>query len=361
MAGFPDNWMNAIGNAVAGTIAPTMHTPFVSRKHADIEKPVCDVAMPWAAMKESDWAKHHGTGFGFFWHNSLSHFIGVPETVPYETSLSSLDCAMRGHFMLNLVWLQLFINKAQSSCSNPTNPRTKWAHQVVLYGGFVRVNLAALVGMYGYFYAYETLYTHVPGFRIRDPSPEGWKRAWEDGQTTYRARIAASVFPIMGHVIYRGTAKRVSAWWATTMYWQYYYEQSRQNGAFNGSMLFFAFTSSQLSEKHAYAGSLAPEKNRATDPDTGRPFWVASYDMLRGNHSRNYERMMDNRSAEYQPAHAANLNTIGGINTKNPWFNWQKSAQTYYEKKNFHTDYWKMPNVLHAHMLSGACDAVQQR
>lgn len=328
-----------------------MFHPYVDPENAKIaQKPQVDCFSPPSTMREDHWYRTHGQGIGFWTHSSINHFVLTPEVSPYSDSYSTWDVCRFCWGMMNGVYINWYICRVAAGNLNPLNPRTSWAHRVVWQMGMLRVNLAWLVGCCGYFYAYEFLYTYVPFFRIDDPTPEGWKKVYIDGQSTYMARMVSAVFPALGYVIWKGGFKKSAFWFSFAAWNAFYYEYARFN-TFQGTMYFLGFENSLDNERNKKLGQFVPELDRRIDPDTSKPFWVASYKDLRLTHSELQDVIWQYKGHDYCPGAAQ------GSRFPNPYFNFQKMSQTFYERPILYkTELWQLPNVLSAYTLSGAAD-----
>lgn len=325
--------------------------PFVTPNNATItNKPQIDCFSPPSTIREDHWYRTHGHGVGFWMHNSLNHFIMTPEAVPYTDSYSTWDMCKYMFGIMNAVYCNWYIGRMGAGSLNPVNPRTRWAHSIVFWMGLIRTNLAWAVGVCGYFYGYEFLYTYVPFFRINDPTPEGWKNVYAEGQTTYMARYAACIFPGLGYIIWKGALKKSAFWFSFAAWNAMYYELARVN-TFQGTLYFLGFENSLDNDKFKKLGQFTPEVDRRIDPDTAKPYWVASYQNLRLSHSEIVDNIWKNKNHDYCPG--ASQSCI----VPNPWFNFQKMSQTYHDRSMIYkSELWKLPNVLSPYILSGAAD-----
>lgn len=322
------------------------------RNASKINKPVADVATPLSGLKQNDWLKRHGVGLSFAGIVSMQHFTLSPELVPYTTSYSTWDCCFQMWLFMHAVWCNHWLGKKSSGNVNPTNPRTAWAHKVVLWTSVARINAAWLFGVCGYFYSYEMLYTHFPPTRIADPSPEGWKQPWKDGQTTYGARFLSTFFIPLAFIIWRGKVKRASAVWAFFMFHAMYYELGR-HAVFPGTVNTFGYYTGIENKIYERHGQLVPQMNKTVDADTNRPSWAQSYELLRFSHSRNVRTCQENQSHDYQPGRLS-----PGVMIRNHYYNFQKAAQMDADfKARWRSDTFQLPNVMHSHMASGALDS----
>ncbi|EPY34621.1 hypothetical protein STCU_01481 [Strigomonas culicis] len=251
-------------------------------------------------------------------------------------------------------WNVWFINytlaRNTSSFMSP-QPRLRGAFTLALLLGWVRINIAATIGAAGYFYSYEYLYTHgPPGFRIRDPTPNGWKLAWQDGQECYLARAAASVFPALGYAFFMGRWKKSAFWFLMTVAAGEYYEYARRN-VMSGTRLFYSYQANKELQRQAAWGSLAPDLRHRVDPDTNRSASVAQFRYLRLTSGPLQDTIWNNIPHENLPLHRT------GKMVPNPYFNWQKAPQNYNDKPyKVKNDLWQLPQVLDSRMRSGAMD-----
>ncbi|KAG5498925.1 hypothetical protein GH5_03614 [Leishmania sp. Ghana 2012 LV757] len=324
---------------------------YVDPQHKNHERPVVDVSSPFNVLDETHQARRYGVqkvAFGFL---SLNEFIGVHEEVPYTESHHTSEIFRLWMAGLNVWHMNYFIARAQVSGNATGNPRTKFAWTIAMLMGTIRVNIAGMIGVGGYFYSYEYLYTHGPKpFRIRDPTPNGWKRAWDDGQECYLPRAAASVFPAIGYAFFMGRWKKAGFWFMTTLMAGLYYEYARRNILF-GSRLFYSYLANQDSQRQAAWGSLAPNLKHRVDPDTNRNESVAQFKYFRITSGTMQDTVWNNCTHETQPL------ARGGIKIPNPYFNWLKAPQHYNAKPwKVKNDMWEMPQVMNAQMRSGAMD-----
>ncbi|KAH9599017.1 hypothetical protein LSM04_005882 [Trypanosoma melophagium] len=326
---------------------------YIDPAHSEKERPIVDVSAPYNPLDETHQVRKLGVqklALGFL---SMNGLIGTKEEVPYTDSLHTFECVKWWMGGLNVWYVNWFLARAANSYGPVGNPRTKFAWAIVLAMGVLRVNLAGLVGIGGYFYSYEWLYTHGPWpFRIRDPSPNGWKRAWDEGQSCLLPRAAASVFPPLGYAIFMGRWKKTSFWLATTLLAGLQYEYARKC-ILSGNRLFYSFQANREIDRQASWGSLAPVLAHRVDPDTNRNASVAQFRYFRLTSGTLQDTIWENATHENLPFCRA------GMRLPNPYFNWQKAPQTYnakpYVRKN---DLWDMPQVLNAQMRSSTMDRV---
>ncbi|CCW59571.1 unnamed protein product [Phytomonas sp. EM1] len=324
---------------------------YVSPKHAEGPRPLVDVSSPFNALDETHQARRFGTQKVGFGHISLNEFIGAYEEVPYTESHHTSEIVRLWMLGLNVWHANLFFAKAQNSFAPTGNPRTKFAWAIVLMMGTIRVNLAGLIGVGGYFYSYEYLYTHGPWpFRIRDPSPNAWKRAWQEGQECYLARAAASVWPALGYAFYMGRWKKSLFWFSFTTFVGMYYEYSRRNIS-AGTRFFYSYLADRDLQRQAAWGSLAPDLQHRVDPDTNRNNSASQFRYLRITSGHLQNTIWENATHENLPLWRS------GKKYPNPYFNWQKAPQNFMDKPyKVKNDLWELPDVMSAKMRSGAQD-----
>lgn len=334
---------------------PTEHKmkwPF-SQKYKDpanahmLDKKVIDCSVPVNFIDRQQNADRWGSSIGWFYMNSLSHFSQEKEVVYGTNNYTSDDLFGIGMFTANVCHVQILGAKYQLGNVNIGNPRTAWAHRLNFMSQLIRINVATAVGLGIFIYGYEFMYTHVPYIRIRDPSPEGWRMCWQEGQTTYTARAIASLGAYVGHWIWAGSRKRSMVWYWVTAVHSIGYDWMRP--AFSGNHIFFQHRSNYLNWYHSRYGSLTPDSERRTDPDTHRPAHAANYKFHRFTHGLFEEDIWKNLHHDNKPF------TFKKV--PNPYFNWQKASQTYNDKIfTTHNMVWTMPDVLNARTLSGAMD-----
>lgn len=323
-----------------------------SPRNAEIQnKVVADCSTPISTLSENYWARRYATSPGIWLHSSLTHWLLMPEIYPYLESYSSWDCCFWNWGAMNFFFANMYIGRKSAGQVNPLNPRTAWAHKIVLWMTLARLNAAWAIGVCGFFYTYEFLYKYVPGTRIRDPSPEGWKKPWQEDQSTFIARgIAATVFTPFAWYAWKGTWKRSGFLTGMHVFIQEYYELGRW-GAHNGSVRALYYQASRDADKYERHGSLTPETMRTVDISSGKPNWAFSYETMRMNHGESYVLTQNNKNHDYQP-----MNPYGA-NIPNPYYDFQKAAQMdrpFLAK--FKSETWKHPQVLSTRMMSGALD-----
>ncbi|KAK7195521.1 hypothetical protein NESM_000480100 [Novymonas esmeraldas] len=324
---------------------------FVDPDHKSRARPLVDVSAPFNVLDETHQARRYGVqkvALGFL---SLNEFIGTREEVPYTESHHTSEIVRLWMAALNVWQLNYFLARGQVSGNATGNPRTVFAWTIALVMGLIRVNIAGAVGAGGYFYSYEYLYTHGPWpFRIRDPTPSGWKRAWDEGQECYLPRAAASVFPALGYAIFMGRWKKSAFWLTATVGMGLYYEYARRN-ILSGSRLFYSYLANQDSQRQAAWGSLSPNLKHRVDPDTNRNESVAQFRYFRITSGTMQDTVWENCRHDTQPL------ARGGIKIPNPYFNWLKAPQNYNPKPwKVKNDMWEMPQVMNAQMRSSAMD-----
>lgn len=315
-------------------------------------KPVVDASVPFNLLDETHQARKFGVqklGWSFL---SLNEFIGVHEDVPYTDSHHTSEIFRIWMAALNVLQWNYFMARGQASGGIVGGGvRTRYAWNIAFFMSQLRMNIAGLIGVGGYFYSYEYLYTHGPScMRIRDPSPNAYKRAWDEGQSTYLARSVASIFPALGYAFYSGRFKRSAFWFMMTLSTSLYYEYARKN-ILPGTRLFYSYLANQQADREAGFGSLTPRLKRRVDPDTNRNESVAQFRHHRITTGELQNTVWENATHENYPLART------GIKIPNPYFNWKKAPQTY-EKKPFKVknDLWELPEVLNARMRSGVLD-----
>lgn len=329
-----------------------LFNPFVSSKYEHVhDKPLANVSKPINWFDERETQQRWAGTIGLSHHLSLAHFIGVEELVPHTHSYSNFD-VIKGWFILfNIVYVSYFIGKNTVSQINTFNPRTKWAHKVAFWGGLFRTNLAFLVGCVPAILGYQFFYTYVPGLKINDPSLEGWKKVWKEGQSTFWARVVAmGIFPALGYIVWRGGTKKAGAWAFNAALFSAYYEWVRWQ-SFSGTRAAVSYRSEFENHREALYGSLKPNLRRKIDPDNCRLEQAATnpYHHLGSGILR--QRQLKNMHQDYAPAHPL------GMKLPNPYFNPLKAAQFWRDKPaEYKNDYFEMLPVLSAHTLSGAAD-----
>eukprot|EP00672_Neobodo_designis_P022380 CAMPEP_0174850638 /NCGR_PEP_ID=MMETSP1114-20130205/20536_1 /TAXON_ID=312471 /ORGANISM="Neobodo designis, Strain CCAP 1951/1" /LENGTH=346 /DNA_ID=CAMNT_0016085109 /DNA_START=32 /DNA_END=1072 /DNA_ORIENTATION=+ len=331
----------------------TSHAFVTPSNAGKANKPVVNVAQPGSAINEEYYFTRFGVQPHFFAPRSLNHFLLAPEIIPYIDSHSTWECCFYNWCTMNVFWGNLYIGRKSAGQVNPLNPRTAWAHKVVLITSLARLQVAWLIGICGGFYLYEFLYTHVPGFKINDPSPEGWKAGWREGQSTFLARWAACCMCYPAWYAWRGTWKRGGWLLASHLFMQTYYEFGRISLAKSSDRAMYQGATMEA-RKQALYGQLTPDVSRTNDPDSNKPEWWFSYENLRFLHSSLAKQAEIYKSHEYQP-----LNFYSA-NIPNPYFDFQKAAQMDRPAPlRYHTDLFELPNVMSAPMRGGALDAMK--
>lgn len=334
----------------------TLWYNYVDPKHSEMpHKPVADVSAPFSVMDETHQARRFGTqklGMGFL---SLNEFMGTHEVAPYTESHHTSEIVRLWMAALNVLQWNYFMARGQASGGIVGGgPRTRFAWNIAFFMSQLRMNIAGLIGVGGYFYSYEFLYTHGPSwFRIRDPSPNAYKRAWDEDQSTYRSRAVASIFPALGYAFYRGGFKRSMFWFTMTLSTSLYYEYARKN-VLPGNRMFYSYLANQAADREAGFGSLSPRLKRRVDPDTNRTEAAAQFRYFRITTGELQNTVWENATHESLPLHRA------GLKLPNPYFNWRKAPQTYEEKPiTVKNDLWELPEVLTAGMRAGALERLK--
>jgi hypothetical protein len=319
--------------------------------HANImHKPMVDVGRPHSNARQTDWSMRHGAGPGWMMHSSMNHFIMTPEAAPYTSSYSTRDACVFWWYLLNIVYVNWFIGRVTVGSLNARSPHTRWAHSIVFWSGLFRVQLAWLIGACGMFYSYEFMYTSVPYLKIKDPSPEGWKKPWQEGQSTYIARQISGIFPILGYAAWKGGFKRCYLWFGFCQGTLLTLEIGRTM-VHPGTIMTLGFLNYLENDKFARYGSLMPELERRINPDTNRPLWAEQYEYFRISHSDIIPQLWKHGGPDYIPGREQN------IKMRNPWYNWQKAAQgDNTAPVRYKNQLFEMPSVLTAHVISGASD-----
>lgn len=321
------------------------------RLHPELPpKPVVDCSVPFNLLDETHQVRKFGVqklGWDFL---SMNEFVGAQEAVPYTESHHTWEIMKLWLIAMNVMQWNYFMARGQASGGIVGGGvRTRFAWNIAFFMSQLRMNIATVIGAGGYFYAYEWLYTHGPScFRIRDPSPNAWKRPWEEGQSTYGARAVASIFPALGYAFYSGRFKRGAFWFTMTLSTSLYYEYARQN-ILSGTRLFYSYLANQHADREAGFGSLAPRLKRRVDPDTNRTESVAQFRHYRITTGEMQNTVWDNAQHETLPLHRT------GMKLPNPYYNWKKAPQTYEkEKVKVKNGIWTLPSVLNARVLAVA-------
>lgn len=329
----------------------TWYYKFKNRFQNTEHRPVIDVSVPFNAMDETHKTRKFGVQKGTLSFVSLNHLTGAHEQVPYTESHHTFEYSCMCTFAVQMIWANTFIGKSGAGNVVMNNPHMYFATSLMTYLGLLRATIGGGVGSFGYFYAYEFLYTYVPGFKIRDPSLNAWKRPYDEGQSTYLARIGASVFPALGHILYRGRLKRTAMAFILTAGASVQYEYARIN-VLPGNRLFYNVQAEKFLSREANLGSLAGDMRRKHDHDTGKNASVGQFRYTRMTAGMMQDTIWENATHETLPGSALSYKT------ENPYYNWQKAPQTYNAKAiRVKNDLWKMPSVLNARNMSGALDA----
>lgn len=320
------------------------------RLHPELPpKPVVDCSTPFNVLDETHQARKFGVqklGWDFL---SLNEWTGVHETVPYSDSHHTWDILKLWLITTNVLQWNYFMARGQASGGIlGGGPRTRFAWNIAFFMSQLRMNLATLIGAGGYFYSYELLYTYGPAcVRIRDPSPNAWRRAWDEDQSTYGARAISSIFPALGYAFYSGRMKRSAFWFMCTLTTSLYYEYARLN-ILPGTRLFYSYLANQQADRDAGMGSLAPKLKRRVDPDTNRTESAAQFRNFRVTTGELQNTVWENATHETLPLHHS------GMKLPNPYYNWQKAPQTYDKVKiKVKNDLWEIPTVMSAKTLAG--------
>lgn len=321
---------------------------FVDANNASKKRPVVDVSMPVNYLDETHQARCFGTqrlGRGFF---SLNEITGTYEEVPYTDSHHTSEIVKTGIFLLNVWQIDYLFSRTRNSGTMLSFPHTRFAFNIWIVASMLRVNLAGIIGFGGYFYSYEYLYTHGPWpFRIDDPSPNGWKRAWRDGQECYYSRIAASVWPALAYSFYMHRWKKSAFWFGCTVSLGLLYEYMRRN-FLSGNRMYYSVQANKASQLDAGRGSLAPQMRHLVDPDTNHNESVAQFKYFRISSGLMQNTVWENATPENLPLYRP------GVKFPNPYYNWRKAPQNYNAQPcRVKNDIWSMPNVLTAGARAG--------
>ncbi|EKF33103.1 hypothetical protein MOQ_003036 [Trypanosoma cruzi marinkellei] len=324
---------------------------YIDPSNSEKERPVVDVSAPYNPLDETHQVRKLGVQklpYGFI---SMNAFTGVMEEVPYTDSMHTYECVKWWMGGLNIWFVNWFLARSANSFGAVGNPRTKFAWNLALLLGVARVNIAGLIGIGGYFYSYEWLYTHGPWpFRIRDPSLNGWKKAWSDGQSCYMARAVASIFPPLGYAFFMGRWKKTNFWFMLLLAAGLQYEYARQY-IFSGNRLFYSFEANKELNRQANWGSLMPVLAHRVDPDTNRNASAAQFRYFRITSGTMQDTIWENAVHENLPL------ARFALRLPNPYFNWQKAPQAYNDKPYLRkNDLWEMPQVMNAQMCSSTMD-----
>lgn len=314
-------------------------------------RPIVDVSAPYNALDETHKVRRWGMAKGVtsFW--SLAEVSGVQDEYPYAMSHHSQEISAYWHFIIFGFWVQHSLGRQIMGNWPSSSPRFRFATNMWWAINATRMNLALFVGVWGYFYSYEFLYRYVPGFKIRDPSLNEWKKPWEEGQSTFLARIAASVFPALGYILWAGRRKRAMATFACVTAASLQYEYARKN-ILCGNRMFFNFLAAKDLRNEAQWGSLAGDLRKKTDPDTNKTLEASQFRYVRHTTGMLQDTIWENATHDTLPA------TARSKKIPNPYFNWMKAPQNYLESPiRVKNDLWEMPTVLDSRMRSGVLDA----
>ena len=342
--------------------------PYVSPNYAkDEQKPILDMTRPRSAFVEDDYDKCELAEPAMVTRNILfNHWIGGSEIVPYASSYSSGELFGMGWILANIHMVGKTFQLRNASNSNILcNPRQSWAYKTWWRLYLLRGNAAyftfAGIGLYGY----EFLYNFVPGFKIRDPSPEGYKRYWVNNneQSTVRARIVSMwlATPLAYYVLkgsFAGSFNLCAILTLAAASWEW----TKVSGAFSHTARTVNFVQNNTVRKRdQQQGSLDLEERRQIDAETDLPKNAQSiktyYHDLReyflpagyGDASWYGKRWAVNAHLDYHPSPRPRVD--------NPLFNWQKVTQQYRDKPyRYHTDHFELPTVLSSNALYGVGD-----
>jgi len=324
---------------------------FKDPRRAGQERPVVDVSAPFNVMDETHRVRKLGVSKTAVTMSSLNGFIGVPEQVPYAESFHSFELGAIGVAGALTMWLNQFIAKASIGNTVLHHPRLVHATNIVFAVGMARTIIASSVGSFGYWYLYEFLYTHVPGFKIRDPSPNGYRRPCDEGQNTMAARVAAAIMPTIGYILYNGRVKRAMAVMFVTSFVGVQYDYARSY-ILPGMRNFYNFQASKALGREAQWGSLAGSLHHRNDPDSYRTSTMAQFRYVRLTSGMLQDTVWENATHDNLPLHNMSRKL------DNPFFNWQKAPQNYNPQPiTFKNSMWSLPSVLDARMRSGVLDA----
>ncbi|KAG8345596.1 hypothetical protein ERJ75_001433300 [Trypanosoma vivax] len=324
---------------------------YIDPSNSTKQRPVVDVSSPYNPLDETHQVRKLGVqklALGFV---SLNAFTGVREEVPYTDSMHTSECVKWALSGLNVWYMNWFLARAANSFSPVGNPRTKFAWNIAMAMGVIRVNIAGLIGIGGYFYAYEWLYTYGPWpFRIRDPCLNAWKRAWDEGQSCYAARAAASIFPALGYAFFMGRWKKTNFWFLCCLAAGLQYEYARQC-ILPGNRLFYSTQANKEINRQANWGSLMPVLAHRVDPDTNRNASVAQSRYIRIASGTLQDTIWANATHENIPFWRCSMRL------PNPYFNWKKAKPGSEGKSlKYKNDLWELPQVLDAQTRSSQND-----
>lgn len=313
-------------------------------------KPVVDCSMPtnWSDSTHQSRSLANAAGGNMFPH-SIAHFAGVYEQVPYTETYSSYELAKKCQLAAQLATFNKFVGKFFFNGGQPTGPKYSWAHGIWIFSTWFRYNMNTLIGCAGYLYMYEALYTYVPGFKIRDPSPNGWKRISDDGQTTYEARVGAAIMPMLAHAFNQRSFRGTASTFIVVALAGVWYDLVRMSSG-QGMRQMMNFLASQQIDREARYGSLMPESYHRVDGDSNKDERIGQFRYFRLTVGQLQESVWETGGHDYIPMYA------GARMIPDPYWNWQKAKQGYGDKIKFKNDMWKLPSVIDARMMSGAMD-----
>ena len=230
-----------------------------------------------------------------------------------------------------------------------TLPKVGFAGMIWMVATITRFSITGAI-LSTYFDVYEFLYKDVPWFRIDDPSDDGWAQPWKEGQSTYRARIGASVTASLAALFFTGSVRRMWGCFSYMANLQIFYEFARIT-VNPGMRLFYSFQANKEMQRQAAFGSLMPNLERRNDPDTGKTEQAHQHRYFQVTTGLLRDQVWENNTHENLPLHTK------GMKIPNPYFNWQKAKQMYSAKQTvYKNDLWAMPEVLGSRMRSGALD-----
>lgn len=189
----------------------TLYYRFLDPANAKrFDRPVVDVSTPRNLLDQRDHTRMEAgmTFKGAYFSFNVGHFSGIQEPSPYVYTHHNADFVIQSVIFANALFFNWYISRTQIGGSILGHPHTQWAHNIVFGAGMIRAFLASIIAVGGSLYTYEYLYTHAPYFKIRDPSTNGWVRAWEEGQSTYLARLVSNMWIPVGAAFFTGSFKR---------------------------------------------------------------------------------------------------------------------------------------------------------
>lgn len=320
-------------------------------KRVGEHRPVVDVSAPFNVMDETHRMRKLGVAKTAWTMSSLNALIGAQEQVPYTDSFHSFELGAIGVAGAVALWVNQFVAKSTIGNSVLQHPKLVHASNIVFAVGMTRTIVAASIGSFGYWYLFEFLYTHVPGFKIRDPSPNGYHKPWEEGQNTMAARVVAATMPTIGYILYAGRLKRAMSVMVCASFFGVQYDYARAY-VLSGMRNFYNFQASKQLTREAQWGSLTGNLNHRNDPDTYRTSTLSQFRYIRLTSGMLQDTVWENATHETLPLH--NMSRM----IANPYYNWQKAPQTYNpEPIVFKNSLWKLPSVLDARMRSGVLDS----